>query len=463
MLPKVAIVGRPNVGKSSLLNLLAGRLISIVDPTAGVTRDRITCELALPPATKDGPERWCEVMDTGGYGVYSDNAEYHVLTEDIERQIGTALDQCNLILFIVDARAGITPLDKEVAQLIRKRISNRVPILLIANKVDDMKHEADAAELARLGFGQPLLVSAQTSRGKWEFIEAIANNLDWDAASLRQPPRSEMMIAIVGKRNAGKSTFVNALAGSERVIASELPGTTRDSVDVKFAYGSHEFTAIDTAGLRRGKSVENDVEYYSMHRTLRSIRRADVVLLMVDVTTEISQVDQKLSQEIQEHYKPAVIVLNKWDLVERKKEPEEFLKYVDQQLKGLGHCPLVFTSAINNDHVHQAIELAVKLHKQASTRIDTSTLNETMEHILAAKGPHTPTGSPVRIYYVTQVQTNPPTVVLFVNNIKAFDNNYQRYLVNAMREAGLYEEVPIKLVVRPKKREQEEPRPGSRG
>lgn len=458
MLPKVAIVGRPNVGKSSLLNLLAGRLISIVDPTAGVTRDRITCELALPPATKGGPERWCEVMDTGGHGVYSDNAEYHVLTDDIERQIGAALDQSDLIVFVIDAQVGITPLDKDVAQLLRKRSGgdNKVPVLLVANKVDDTKHEADAAEAARLGFGEPVMVSAQTSRGKWEFIEAIAENIDWDAASQKQPPASELMLAIVGKRNSGKSTFINALVGSERVIASELPGTTRDSIDVKFKFDDHEFTAIDTAGLRKRKSFEDDIEYYSMHRTLRSIRRADVVLLMVDVTQEISQVDQKLAQEIQKHHKPAVIVLNKWDLVEDEREPEEFLEYVAQQLKGLTFCPLVFTSALNNDHVHEAIELAVKLHKQASTRIETGELNRTLEAIFAAKGPNTPTGAPVRIYYVTQVATNPPTLVLFVNNVKSFDNNYQRYILNALREAGLYDEVPIKLVIRPKKREQAE-------
>ena len=447
VLPKVAIVGRPNVGKSSLLNMLAGRKISIVEPTPGVTRDRVATELELPPAKKGGNPRWCEVIDTGGYGVYADHNEYNVLTDDIELQIGSALDEAQLIVFVVDAHTGVTPLDEQVAQLLRRRVGKRVPIVLTANKVDDATFEPDALDASRLGFGEPVFVSAETKRGKWDFVDAVADNIDWDA-DLTEPPPSMMDIAIVGKRNAGKSTFVNALAGSERVIASEMEGTTRDSVDVRFEYEGKVFTAIDTAGVRKRKSVQDDIEYYSIHRTLRSVRRADVVLLIVDATTDISQVDKKLSFEIQKHFKPCVIVLNKWDLVEDQLDPEEYLEYVTDALRGLDYAPIVFTSALDNDHVHEAIELAIKLYNQAGERVGTGALNQCVKEILEQRGPSSKLGTRAKVYYVTQPQTHPPTIVVFVNDPDQFTPSYQRYMLNGFRERLPFEEVPIKLVIR---------------
>jgi len=462
VLPKVAIVGRPNVGKSSLLNMLAGRKISIVEPTPGVTRDRVSTELELPPATKGGQPRWCEVIDTGGYGVYADHDEYNVLTDDIERQIGAALDEAQLIVFVVDAHTGVTPLDEQVAQLLRRRVGHRVPIVLAANKVDDEKFEADAMDAARLGLGEPVTVSAETKRGKWDFVDAIASNLDWDA-DLPEPLPSEMDIAIVGKRNAGKSTFVNALAGSDRVIASEMEGTTRDAVDVRFEYDGKAFTAIDTAGVRKRKSVRDDIEYYSIHRTLRSIRRADVVLLIIDATTDISQVDKKLSFEIQKHYKPCVIVLNKWDLVEDKLEPEAYLEYVTDALRGLDYAPIVFASAKHNDHVHEAIDLAIKLFDQAGRRVSTGALNQCVKEILEKRGPSSKLGTRAKVYYVTQPQTHPPTIVVFVNDPDQFTPGYQRYMINGFRERLPFEEVPIKLAIRGRDRRKDDEGPIAEG
>ena len=447
VLPKVAIVGRPNVGKSSLLNMLAGRKISIVEATPGVTRDRVSTELELPPESKGGKPRWCEVIDTGGYGVYADHDEYNILTDDIERQIGAALDEAQLIVFVVDAHTGVTPLDEQIAQLLRRRVRHRVPVILTANKVDDEKYEADALDATRLGLGEPVCVSAETKRGKWDFVDAIASGIDWEA-DLPEPQPSEMDVAIVGKRNAGKSTFVNALAGSERVIASELEGTTRDAVDVRFEYKGRVFTAIDTAGVRKRKSVQDDIEYYSIHRTLRSIRRADVVLLLVDATTEISQVDKKLSFEMQKHYKPCVIVINKWDLVQDKLEPEAYLDYVTEQLRGLDYAPMVFASAKHNDHVHEAIGLAIKLHEQASTRVGTGVLNQCVKEILEQRGPSSRLGTRAKVFYVTQPAVNPPTIVVFVNDPDQFTPGYQRYMLNGFRARLPYEEVPIKLVIR---------------
>ncbi|MBS3821452.1 MAG: ribosome biogenesis GTPase Der [Phycisphaerae bacterium] len=451
MIPKVAIVGRPNVGKSSLLNMLAGRRVSIVDAVPGVTRDRVNTQLDLPPASRGGPPRSCQVIDTGGYGVYSDDATYHVLTEDIEHQISVAVDEAQLVVFVLDAQAGVTPLDEQVAQLLRCRAAGRVPIVLAVNKVDDDKHEADAVEAANLGLGEPVTVSASTGRGKWDFIEAIADGIDWDAEPAARA-ESATRVAIVGKRNAGKSTFVNALAGSERVIVNELAGTTRDSIDVRIELDEHVFTVIDTAGARKRKSLEDDVEYYSLHRTLRSIRRADVVLLLVDATAPISQVDKKLSQHIQKHYKPGVIVINKWDLAEDHRTTDDYLDYISDMLRGLDFAPIIFTSAIRNDHVREALQTAVKLHEQASTRVGTGELNQAVRRILESRGPSSKLGTRARVYYVTQVTANPPTIVLFVNKPDLFSDQYQRYMINSFRDMLPFEEVPIRLVLRGRQR-----------
>ncbi len=452
MLNKVAIVGRPNVGKSSLLNMLAGRRVSIVDPTAGVTRDRVSIEVELPPAKRGGSPRFIEMIDTGGYGVYSGDDELCVLTEDIEQQIATAVSEAQCILFVVDAMSGITPLDQQVAQLLRRSKNDETPIVLAANKVDDGTFEADAMESMSLGMGEPVYISATTKRGKFDLIEAIADAIDW-SVELPDEPESEMLMAIVGKRNAGKSTFVNALAGCERVIASELAGTTRDSVDVKFQLEGRAFTAIDTAGVRKRKSLENDVEYYSLHRALRSIRRADVVVLMIDATTEISQVDKKLSGEILKHHKPCVVVVNKWDLVGERSNPEAFAEYIGKELRGLDFCPIVCTSAIDDDHVTEAVETALSLFEQASTRVGTGELNSCIKEIMQRRGPSGSLGQRAKVYFVTQPATNPPTIVLFVNHPKLFTAQYQRYMINQFRERLPFEEVPIKLVIRPRTRQ----------
>ncbi len=450
MLPKVAIVGRPNVGKSSLLNMLANRRVAIVEPTAGVTRDRLAVDVDLPDGP-DGEPREVEMIDTGGYGVYAADESLHVLTEEIEHQIGTAIDEAQLILFVIDAQAGLSTLDEQVARLLRQRAANRVPILLVANKADNDALDLEAAEAIRLGFGEPIPTSTTAKRGKWALLEAIAEHIDWSLEP-PEPDASEMLLAIVGKRNAGKSTFVNALAGAERVIASELPGTTRDAIDVKFRFDDRRFTAIDTAGVRKRKSLEGDIEYYSMHRTLRSVRRADVVILLIDATTEISQVDKKLAGHVLKHHKPCVIALNKWDLVENRLEPEAYLEYVKEQLRGLDFAPMVFVSAKRDDHVREAVQTALELNKQAEMRVSTGELNQVIREILTQRGPSSKLGTRAKVFFVTQVATHPPTIVLFVNDPDLFSPNYQRYMMNALRDRLPYPEVPIKLVIRRRER-----------
>lgn len=451
MLPQIVIVGRPNVGKSSILNMLAGRRVAIVDPTPGVTRDRVAVEVALPPAERNGPFRYCTVIDTGGYGVYSGDDELCVLTDDIENQISTAMLEADLVLFVVDTRSGITPLDHQVAQLLRRRLGDNTPILLVANKTDHENYEPDAMEAMKLGFGEPQMLSTTSGRGKHELIDAIAERIDFDTEC--QPDESQMLLAVVGKRNAGKSTLINALAGSNRVIASELPGTTRDSVDVKVKLPDERvLTAIDTAGLRKRKSVKEDVEYYSAHRALRSIRRADAVLLLIDATEPVSRVDKKLSEEILDHYKPTVIVINKWDLVEDKLKPGDYLEYLTDALRGLDFAPIVFVSALNNDQVTEAVETAFDLYEQAGKRIGTGELNRHVKDILEQRGPSSKLGHRAKVYYVTMPTVHPPTIVLFVNHEEMFTPQYRRYMLNEFRKRTPYEEVPIKLEVRPRSR-----------
>ena len=450
MNPNVVIVGRPNVGKSSLLNLIAQRRISIVDPTAGVTRDRVSTTVTLTAPAGDYLPQQIELTDTGGYGI----EDSQNLTAQVEQQIAYAISQAHLILFVVDAQAGIVPLDREVARLLRSS-DTATPVLLIANKVDSPKHTAAAQEAACLGFGPPITVSATSGYNKKALVEAICRQLEANpvsdnaAESLDNDPA--FLLAIAGKRNAGKSTLVNALAGQQRVIVSEIEGTTRDSIDVRFEMNNQSFIAIDTAGVRKTKSLAGDIEYYSYHRTLRSVRRADVVLLLIDAAVPISQVDHQLAAEILKHHKPCVIVLNKWDLAQKDYTQDQYMEYLDGALKGLNFAPVVFTSAINNEGLREVVAMAVNLYQQASHRVSTGELNRVMEKILAQKTPSSKIGRRPKIYYATQLDIHPPTVGLFVNDPQMFEPTYQRFIINRFRELLPFSEVPIKLLIRGKK------------
>ena len=357
------------------------------------------------------------------------------------------------MLFIVDAQTGLVPLDHEVARLLRTS-NTQTPIILVGNKVDGPTHEPAAHEAAKLGFGPPLMVSATSGRNKARLIEVIHEHIEQfpDAVtSMARIPASEALLAIAGKRNAGKSTLVNALAGQPRVIVSEIEGTTRDSVDVRFEIDGKTFTAIDTAGVRKTKSIAGDIEFYSHHRTLRSIRRADVVLLLIDTVVPISQVDRQLASEILKHHKPCIIVLNKWDLAQETHTQEEYLKYLDDALKGMRFAPIAFVSALNQDGLRETIDTAMTLFQQAGHRVSTSKLNKVMEQILAQKTPTSKIGRRPKIYYATQLDTHPPTIGLFVNDPNQFDPAYERFLINRFRDLLPFAEVPIKLMIRGKR------------
>jgi GTP-binding protein len=442
-IPKVAIVGRPNVGKSSIFNWLAGRRIAIVDPTAGVTRDR------LSTLVKVG-ERYFELIDTGGIGVQDvDN-----LSREVEKQIEAAMDEASLILFVVDARDGLVPLDEEV--MARLRYVTK-PILLLANKCDTPELEIPAQEFYKLGRGKLLCVSAHQNRNKDQLLQLILERLPPPEEAEEAPAEAALKVAIVGRRNTGKSTFINSLAHAERVIVSEIPGTTRDSVDVRFERDGKTFIAIDTAGVRKKSSVASSIEFYSLARAERSIRRADVALLFFDPTVRISKVDKQLADYILRHHKPAIFVVNKWDLMKTTMPTGKWGDYLRGSFPSLDYVPIAMITAKNGKNIQAVLNLAQNLHKQASARVSTSELNRVIREAVDRQEPPMRQNRRARIYYGTQVASNPPTIVLFTNGPELFDNTYQRYLLKVFRDHLPFLEVPIKLYLRLRGREDKPP------
>jgi GTP-binding protein len=435
-------VGRPNVGKSSLLNCLAGRRISIVDATPGVTRDRVSTTVAIGEGEQS---RYVELVDTGGMGVEDTDR----LTDHVENQIAYAIHQATVVLFVVDAREGIVPLDNLVAEKLRHV---EAPVVLVASKVDQAGVLAETGEFYSLGFGEPIEISAAHNEGISDLLDRCHKELA--NAPLHTEMPDSLKLAIVGKRNAGKSTLTNALAGEDRVIVSETPGTTRDSVDVTVDVNGRQITLIDTAGLKRKKSLSTDIEFYSQHRAMRSVRRADVVAMMIDASVPVSKVDKNLAGIVAEEFKPVVIVVNKWDLARNVASPEDYADYFAKEFPSLSFAPISMTTAREGVNVEQTVQLATQMHAQASYRVKTSELNEAMEQILAKRGPSHKGGTrPPKLYYASQVATNPPTIVCFVNDVRSFDQSYERFLVNQFREYLPFPEVPIRLILRPRRRE----------
>lgn len=431
-LPVVAIVGRPNVGKSTLFNRLVGRMISIVDDRPGITRDRLSeiCQV---------DDRYFELVDTGGFGI----EELDKLSEQVEKQIKLAIESADLVLFVVDAQAGITPLDSKLANILR---TQNKPILLLANKADNKNLGYQSSVFLKFGMGEPMPISALHGMGKDALFEAVLERLSHE---LTAPPSPIMKLALVGARNVGKSTFINALAGQDRVIVSEIPGTTRDSVDVRFEIDGRTFLAIDTAGVMKKGKIREDVDFYSSVRAERSIRRADVVLLLIDAAERVGQVTKKLAGYITENFKPCVIVINKWDLAQGKADLEDYHDYIEKILPGMPYAPISLTSAHDGTNVRATIKLAESLFQQAKTRVSTGELNRAIEMIRDAKPPSASKkrGYP-KFYYATQIDICPPTIVMFVNDADAFGTEYQRYVINRMREILPFKEVPVRLIIR---------------
>ena len=497
VMPRVAIVGRPNVGKSSILNMLARDKLSIVDPTPGTTRDRVSAVVQLTGPLQTEPVRFAEVVDTGGFGIYTTDEnrindageDLSILRGGIEYQIAAAVESADVILFVVDAQAGITALDQTVAKLLRERAlggkdREALPVVCVANKVDSDKWEPDGLEAAGLGFGEPWLVSAKVNFRRRDFRERLYEVLPEEGGRAGRD-RSEMKLAIVGRRNVGKSSLTNALAGEERVIVSEIAGTTRDAVDVRFTMPmklegdeqtrEHSFVAIDTAGLRKRSKLDGSIEHFAQQRSMRAIERGDVCLLVIDSTEKLTGIDKRLGRAIVDRYRPCVVVVNKWDLADgrigRKGSPvgpEDYRRYIEDEITGLSTAPIVFSSAKDGYGLKEAVGIAFDLFEQAGERVSTGRLNSVVRGILSRRGPSSSLGRRAKILYVSQIGTRPPTIVLVVNRPELFTDDYRRYMLNRFREELPFGEVPIRLIIRERRREElsellTRPRKGERG
>ncbi len=433
--PQVVIVGRPNVGKSSLLNWLAGVRIAIVDDKPGVTRDRLTHLICHN-------DRFFELVDTGGMGF----ADMDNLTRHIEDQITLAIDSAAVILFVVDTREGMLPLDQDVARRLR---TVNVPIICIANKSDNEHLDTQADEFYRLGAGKPILVSTLQNRNRAVLLNMIVRSLppplEDEAADASE---GEMKVAIVGRRNVGKSTFINTLVNEPRMIVSEVPGTTRDSVDVRFILDGKPFTAIDTPGIRRTKSRKEDIDFYGTHRAQRSIRRADVVLLFFDATQRISKVDKQLCEYIAEQYKPCIFVVNKWDQLVNTMPTDKWVRYLHDAFGTMRYAPIAFITGKTGKNMKALLNHAQMLFKQSRSRVSTGQLNRMVREATRQSSPPVVGGRAAKVYYGTQVAVQPPTIVLFTNDPKLISKPYQRYLLGKFRDELSFDEVPIKLYLR---------------
>ncbi|QDS97735.1 ribosome biogenesis GTPase Der [Adhaeretor mobilis] len=441
--PKVVIVGRPNVGKSSLFNWLAGIRVAIVEDRPGVTRDRVSYLM-------EHDDRFFEMIDTGGMGIVDEDD----LTQHIEDQINTAVHSADIILFVVDVKEGLTTLDEEVGSRLRNL---DVPVLCLANKADAEKHDDLAADFYRLGRGKIVPVSTKENRNRGVLLNLIVDRLPAEEADEEHAgDEPEMKVAIVGRRNVGKSTFVNTLTQTKRMIVSEIPGTTRDSVDVRFELDGKAFVAIDTPGLRRKASRGASIDFYGAHRAERSVRRADVVLLFLDPTQRVSKVDKQLCDYISKEYKPCIFVVNKWDLMVGSMPTEKWVRYLYDTFRTMRYAPIAFITGETGKNVKALLNHSQNLFKQSRLRVPTGQLNRLLRDAVSRNPPPMYQNRRPKIYYGTQVGIQPPTIVLFCNEPAAIPRPYQRYLLGAVRDQLHFEEVPIKLYLR--KRQQSDQR-----
>lgn len=434
MHPVVAIVGRPNVGKSSLFNSLIRRRLAIVEPTPGVTRDRLH-------ATVEAGGKAFTVIDTGGVGV----VDRPDLAHGVEQQVQDAVTEADLILFLVDIKEGPTPLDDRVAQLLR--VSGK-PLLLAANKADHDGLDMHAADFYRFGLGEPLPISAEQRRNLPELLEELAASLP--EATEGEGPATEpvMRLAVVGRRNAGKSTLVNALAGAPRVLVSEVAGTTRDVIDVEITRGDRRFVVVDTAGVRKRSAIQNSVEFYAQSRAEGSVKRADISLLLLDATVDVGGVDKKIADNIVRHHRGCVIGVNKWDQVPENVTPEAYETYIRKKLPGLHFAPLSFLSSREGWNVEETFALTEDLYQQMHHRIGTADINKAIREAIDRRSPPPKKGKIAKVYFASQVDVNPPTIVLFLNDPALMPANYVRYLGNWFRDRFPFAEVPIRFLLR---------------
>lgn len=431
--PLVAIVGRPNVGKSTFFNRIVGQRISIVEDTPGVTRDRLYADA-----------EWCghsfTLIDTGGLEIKSED----VMWSHIRAQAQIAVETADVIVFMLDGKTGLTHEDYEVAAYLRK---SRKPILLVVNKLDNNEQHL-LYDFYELGLGEPIGISAGQAKGLGDVLDEIVK---LTGKYETEEKEEALKIAVVGKPNAGKSSLVNKLLGYDRVIVSDIAGTTRDAIDTRIKIGDKEYILIDTAGIRRKRSVEEDLEQYSVMRSLGAVRRADVCLIVIDSSEELSEQDVKIAGYVHEQGKPSVVVMNKWDVVEKDTYTiEKYNRKLKEELKFMDYFIPTYVSAKTGKRVDNLIKLAERAYENASRRISTGLLNDVLREAILTNEPPSKNGKRLKIYYVTEVLANPPTFVIFVNDDTLMHFSYRRYLENALRRTFDFEGTPIRLIIRNK-------------
>ena len=436
--PIVAIVGRPNVGKSTLFNRIAEKRVSIVDDTPGVTRDRIYAD-----AEWTGHE--FALVDTGGI----DFDENDALLPAMRNQAKLAMEEADVILFVVDGKVGITEVDQQIVGMLR---TAKKPVVLAVNKVDSIKGIPDSYEFYGLGLGEPIAVSAVNALNLGDLLDAIVKELPTEVEVADEP--DTIRVAVVGRPNVGKSSLVNALLGEERLVVSNIPGTTRDAVDTYFKQEGVTFVFVDTAGMRRRGKIDAALERYSVIRSLRAIDRADVVLMLIDAAEGVSEQDKKIAGYVHESGRASVLVVNKWDLV--PKDGKTSLRYTETMRQELGfmqYSPVVFLSALTKQRVSRIPEVVKYVAEQHAMRVSTSLLNQVVRDAVGINPPPSDRGRKLKIYYATQAAVKPPTIVFFVNDPELMHFSYLRFLENKLREAFGFEGTPLKLVVRPRQGE----------
>ncbi|HOZ00715.1 MAG TPA: ribosome biogenesis GTPase Der [Candidatus Syntrophosphaera sp.] len=434
----VSIVGRPNVGKSTLFNRLCRQRKAIVDAEAGITRDR-----------KYEDVEWngkiFKLVDTGG--IVFDSGE--TLDRMVRHQALLAIDESDLILFMVDAQTGSTDIDKQIAKIL---YPHRDKVMLVANKADSEKYEWELYDFLQLGFGEPFPISAQIGRNTGNFLDELLALIPETQNIEDAVKPAQTRIAVVGKPNVGKSSIVNLLLGSEKQIVTEIPGTTRDAIDSLFRYHGKEYILIDTAGLRRKTKVAYGVEYYSVMRTIEAVDRCDVVVLVLASDEEISVQDVKIASYAKRRMKEILVVFNKWDLVAKDTHSTgKFISELHRQMPFLQFAPVQFISALTGQRINRIMETVVKIEEESEKRISTSELNRFMETVVEHRPPTHSTGKHVRIFYITQAAVKPPTFVFFCNQPALVSENYRRYLHNQIREMFAFEGVSIKLIFKGRK------------
>ena len=435
--PIVAVVGRPNVGKSTLFNALAGGMISIVKDTPGITRDRIYADI-----------RWLEkaftLIDTGG--IEPDSQD--VILSQMREQAMIAMDTADVILFMVDVRQGLLDADSKVADMLRR---SHKPVILVVNKADDFgKFMPDVYEFYKLGMGDPIPISASGRLGIGELLDAVIAHFPEEAPEEEEDDRPK--IAIVGKPNVGKSSIVNRLTGENRVIVSDIAGTTRDAVDTEVVHNGKEYVLIDTAGLRRKNKIKEELERYMIIRTVGAVERADVVVLVIDAGDGVTEQDAKIAGIAHERGKGVIIAVNKWDNIE--KDDKTIYKYTNRVREVLSYMPyaeLIFISAVTGQRLGKLFDLIDMVIENHALRVATGVLNEIMTEAVALQQPPSDKGKRLKLYYMTQVSVKPPTFVIFVNDKELMHFSYTRYMENKIREAFGFRGTPLRFIIRERK------------